>query len=1268
MAGEGSITVDNITTDDVINAAEAGGNITVTGTIGGELAAGDPVTFTVNGNNYTGTVDGGGTTWTSAPVLGSDLAADTDFTATVTGTDAAGNPISADGDSVHTVDLAGEGSITVDNITTDDVINAAEAGGNITVTGTIGGELAAGDPVTFTVNGNNYTGTVDAGGTTWTSAPVLGSDLAADTDFTATVTGTDAAGNTISATADSTHFVEPETVDTDATGEEDTTIPVTLSGNDTDGTVESFTIDTLPNDGTLYTNAGLTTLVTIGAAYPATGESLTLYFDPDTNWSGQTNFDYSSTDNSGVVDSTPATATITVTPVNDAPTIDNVDAATVSEEGLAGGLTDDIGTPTDTTNSVIFSGTYDVSDAEGDSIIATITTPPSGLSSDGVDLKYDLSTDGQTLIGTAGDGGESIIQIDVNNDGTYKVTLLGALDHDNVVKGENLLEFDVGIQVSDGTSIDSSNIHITVEDDTPISGDVYQSMALQQNTNLMFVIDTSGSMGWDAETGLEVITTVERMELLLTSVTEVINSYDSLGDIRVQLVTFDSGTDSTSRAQWFTAEEALNFIGDGTPLTRDGVLDPDGGTNYDQAVVEAGVGFDNPGKLIDSSDIPVKNVSYFLSDGQPQTSGGTLDSDGITGVEIDEWRLFLTTNQIDSFAVGFGSGLTLADQKFLDPLAYDGVNNTDREGNIITQPSELGSHLLSTIQQPVMGGIFGEIDNDGFGADGGTFLSIAIDNITYSWDGKASNGDGEITITDVSGTVLDSEPGNVITITTAQSGELTVNFETGNYEYLPITTMPIGDAYQESLSFVILDNDGDQTDGTVTLNIGRGVDSDGDGVIDAIDIDDDNDGILDTNEAGQPIEAFSAIVPDSNISGNGQSDSQTIDLSTYADISIGDWITVSDIEARGDINGDANNEFFSLTFNDTATTGNLQTDRNSGVEDDVFRDVTTPKSLTVQAIDDGNGNPILTVVGLTGSGVDDIAINGVDYRFTITNSNTVRPDTDGDGLIDSLDTDSDNDGIADNIEAQDITADYIAPSGIDANRDGLDDAYEPGGLDPVDTDGDGTPDFLSLDSNNDGTLDGKDLATASEDRLVGDENANTIDGGAGADVIYGGDGNDIIDGGAGADIIDAGAGDDIIYFDADDTSIDGGDGKDTLIISDSSIDFSALEDLDLSNIEIIQFNDPATSQSVDLTVEDVIDMTDSNNTLEFKSDPDTPDDGTVDNTVTIVDDGYTVKEGATETSTTLVDNNDSSAEVTITNDLDSTNNIQVFTDDGTPIG
>lgn len=81
-------------------------------------------------------------------------------------------------------------------------------------------------------------------------------------------------------------------------------------------------------------------------------------------------------------------------------------------------------------------------------------------------------------------------------------------------------------------------------------------------------------------------------------------------------------------------------------------------------------------------------------------------------------------------------------------------------------------------------------------------------------------------------------------------------------------------------------------------------------------------------------------------------------------------------------------------------------------------------------------------------------------------------DHDGDGVSNRLDLDSDNDGIPDNIEAQ-TTLGYAAPSS-DNNNNGLADNYEFGstlGLTPVDTDGDGIPDYLDLDSDNDGIED-----------------------------------------------------------------------------------------------------------------------------------------------------------------------------------------------------
>ncbi|MCO7031135.1 Ig-like domain-containing protein, partial [Vibrio paracholerae] len=187
----------DITADDIINAEEAGQQIPVSGTVTGEFKAGDIVTLTVNGKPYTGPVGADGRF--TILVAGSDLAADADQTidASVTSTDAAGNSTTATDSEGYEVDtVAPELGIKLDtNITADDIINAEEAGQQIPVSGTVTGEFKAGDIVTLTVNGKPYTGEVDADGRF--TILVAGSDLAADADQTidASVTSTDAAGN-----------------------------------------------------------------------------------------------------------------------------------------------------------------------------------------------------------------------------------------------------------------------------------------------------------------------------------------------------------------------------------------------------------------------------------------------------------------------------------------------------------------------------------------------------------------------------------------------------------------------------------------------------------------------------------------------------------------------------------------------------------------------------------------------------------------------------------------------------------------------------------------------------------------------------------------------------------------------------------------------------------------------------------------------------------------------------------------------------------------
>ncbi|RKF12825.1 Ig-like domain-containing protein [Alginatibacterium sediminis] len=209
---EVTITVDDITPDDILNAQESGGDVTVSGHVGGDAALGDEITFEVNGTEYTTEVVdlGGGQLGYSVEVDGDDLKEDTSFDITVTGTDDAGNPFSESVTSEHTVDLEAAATITVHNITEDDVLNAAEAGLKVTVSGFVGGDAAVGDPITFVVNNQTYSTTViDLGsGQLGYGVLVEGSDLKEDTSFDITVTGSDNAGNPFSESVTSEHTVD----------------------------------------------------------------------------------------------------------------------------------------------------------------------------------------------------------------------------------------------------------------------------------------------------------------------------------------------------------------------------------------------------------------------------------------------------------------------------------------------------------------------------------------------------------------------------------------------------------------------------------------------------------------------------------------------------------------------------------------------------------------------------------------------------------------------------------------------------------------------------------------------------------------------------------------------------------------------------------------------------------------------------------------------------------------------------------------------------
>ncbi|MCX7279085.1 MAG: retention module-containing protein, partial [Burkholderiales bacterium] len=88
-------------------------------------------------------------------------------------------------------------SITLDSITGDSVVNSSEAAGSVAITGTVGGNAHAGDTVTLTIGTQTFTGQVDSN--LHFSVTVSGALLASNSSVSASVTTTDAAGNTASA-------------------------------------------------------------------------------------------------------------------------------------------------------------------------------------------------------------------------------------------------------------------------------------------------------------------------------------------------------------------------------------------------------------------------------------------------------------------------------------------------------------------------------------------------------------------------------------------------------------------------------------------------------------------------------------------------------------------------------------------------------------------------------------------------------------------------------------------------------------------------------------------------------------------------------------------------------------------------------------------------------------------------------------------------------------------------------------------------------------
>ena len=189
-----AVTINTISGDNMLNAAEAAQDLTLSGTSTAE--AGQTVTVTFNGNQYTAQVQANGN-WT-LDVPAADLAgiADGSAAVTVTVSDKAGNPASA-GASVLVDTTVPQ--ITFNIVAGDDIVNIAEHGQALIVTGKVTG-AQAGDVITLTLNGKDYTAMLDASGNWSVGVPATDVGALANGDQTISATLTDKAGNSTSAT------------------------------------------------------------------------------------------------------------------------------------------------------------------------------------------------------------------------------------------------------------------------------------------------------------------------------------------------------------------------------------------------------------------------------------------------------------------------------------------------------------------------------------------------------------------------------------------------------------------------------------------------------------------------------------------------------------------------------------------------------------------------------------------------------------------------------------------------------------------------------------------------------------------------------------------------------------------------------------------------------------------------------------------------------------------------------------------------------------
>ncbi|QBC02772.1 Ig-like domain-containing protein [Enterobacter cloacae] len=251
-----TVSIEIVSDNNIINAAEAQQELVINGVTNAE--AGQTVTVTLNGANYTTTVQANGNWSVTVPSADLGAIADGNYTISATVSDKAGNPASADRDVLIDTTVP---KLTINTVSDDDVINSAEHAQALIVTGSVTG-AAAGDVVTVTINNKSYTATIDAAGNWSVGVPAADVTALAAGGYTITAELTDKAGNSNSAT----HGVEVNLTAPALTID-------TVSGDDVINSTEKTQDLTLSGTASGLAAGAAVTVMLNGKAYSATVDS-----------------------------------------------------------------------------------------------------------------------------------------------------------------------------------------------------------------------------------------------------------------------------------------------------------------------------------------------------------------------------------------------------------------------------------------------------------------------------------------------------------------------------------------------------------------------------------------------------------------------------------------------------------------------------------------------------------------------------------------------------------------------------------------------------------------------------------------------------------------------------------------------------------------------------------------------------------------------------------------------------------------------------------